>query len=399
LPSVGRHAVRTARRSRKNEWVTALLPPLLAFLVAQAVTFLAAVTAGLGSQYFGAQTWARGDSSLYVSIADHGYSLTQCIGPLYPPNSWCGNAGWLPLYPGLMRALGNFGLPHLQGGADISVVLALVMFVLIWQLIGPEWTAKKLLALALAAVFPGQIYYFATFPISLLMVFTLAFLLLLRRRAYTLAGLAGVGAVWSYSTGFLLAPVAIVFTFLFDQAASFGQRLQRAARSAGVVLAGLGFLFVAYQLWVGRWNAWLLVQAKYGHGVQSPLTILHAQFFGAAPGPYGVSNINPSFMFFATKAQTALVLVIVLVLFTFAAFGWRSSLTRIDTLVLIYTLAVWLFPLTQGVNTALFRSEVLLMPCVILARRLPVALQIVLVTSAAIIAFSMALLFFRFDLQ
>ena len=39
------------------------------------------------------------------------------------------------------------------------------------------------------------------------------------------------------------------------------------------------------------------------------------------------------------------------------------------------------------------------MPCVVLARRLPVALQIVLVAAAAVVAFDMALLYFRFDLQ
>lgn len=205
----------------------------MAFLVAQVVLYLAAVHAGYGSQYFDASSWARGDSVQYLSIADHGYSVFRCTGNLYPPNSWCGNDAWLPLYPGLMELMSNLGLSHLQGGADISAFMSLAMFGLLWQLIGPSWSTKPMLALALAAVFPGQVYFFSVFPISLALVCSLAFLLFLSRRRYVWAGLAGAIGVWAYS-GILLVPVALAFVLFFDQAKSTGERMIRSLRRRGI---------------------------------------------------------------------------------------------------------------------------------------------------------------------
>ena len=60
---------------------------------------------------------------------------------------------------------------------------------------------------------------------------------------------------------------------------------------------------------------------------------------------------------------------------------------------------VWLFPMTQGVDTALFRIQALLVPCVVLSKRFPIAVQVVLVAVGAVIAYQTAVLFFSFDLS
>jgi hypothetical protein len=157
------------------------------FLLAEIVLYSAARHTGLGSQFFQASTWARGDSGQYLAIADHGYTVFHCNNYYYAPADWCGDSGWLPLFPGLMEFVAHFGLPHAQGGADISAVFAAVMILLIWVLIGPEWSAKKFLALALAGVFPGEVYFFAIYPVSLVVSLSVAFLLVLAGRKYVMA--------------------------------------------------------------------------------------------------------------------------------------------------------------------------------------------------------------------
>ena len=84
-----------------------------------------------------------------------------------------------------------------------------------------------------------------------------------------------------------------------------------------------------------------------------------------------------------------------LILVVAALTVWRSSLTKPDWAVLCYTVLIWLFPLTQSAAVSRYRSEVLLIPCVALFRRLPVTIQIPVVLAAGWIAFGMAELFFR----
>jgi hypothetical protein len=209
------------------------------------------------------------------------------------------------------------------------------------------------------------------------------------------AGLAGAAAAWAYPTGFLLPAVAVIYTAIADRGRSFADWLARVIPSAGIPALGITALLLAYQAWTRRWNAYFLVQAKYGNGFHDPVAIFLASLTGGAPARYSVAGPNLGYRYLPPKVETVLVAVLVLTLAAAALTRWRTSLTRVDWVVLCYTVLVWLFPLTQSIAVSRYRSEALLVPAVVLVRRLPVAVQIALVAVAAWIAFGMAGLFFQ----
>ena len=384
-----------AVRSPAARLLLVALPQLLAFATAHAVDYAAAVHGGLASGFFGPGRWIHWDSHQYLAIAARGYHLRHCHRHTIPPHSFCGNAGWLPLYPGLIRAFGGLGAPLSWAGKYLAEAFALGTLLLVWVLIGPSWSAPGLLALALAAVFPGQIYFFAVFPVSLTAFLATAFLLLLARRSYVLAGLAGAAAPWAYATGFVLAGVVVAYTAVADRGRSFAQWLDRVLPCAGIAALGVVLLLQAYQFWTRAWNAYFLVQGKYGNGIHDPAAVFLVSLNGGAPARYAIQGPNRGYDYLPPRAQTVLVAVLVLALVAAALTVWRTSLTRTDWAVLCYTALVWLFPLTQSVAVSRYRSEALLVPCVALVRRLPVAIQIPLVVVAGWIAFGMAGLFFQ----
>jgi hypothetical protein len=349
----------------------------------------------MASGFFGPGRWIHWDSHQYLGLAARHYRLHRCHDNTFPPHSFCGNAGWLPLYPGLIHLFGGLGTPLRWAGKYLAEAFALGTLVLAWMLIGPSWSARSLLALALAAVFPGQVYFFAVFPVSLVAFLSLAFLLLLAGRRYVLAGLAGAAAPWAYPTGFLLAGVAVVYTAIADRGRSFADWLERVLPSAGIAALGAMALLLAYQVWTRAWNAYFLVQAKYGNGFHDPIATFLASFTGGAPARYAIQRANRGYAYLPARAQTVLVAALILTLVVAALIWWRTSLTRADWAVLCYSVIVWLFPLTQSIAVSRYRSEALLVPCVALVRRLPVVIQIPLVVAAALIAFGMAGLFFQ----
>jgi hypothetical protein len=286
-------------------------------------------------------------------------------------------------------------MPLTWAGLYLADLFAVGMLLLTWVLIGPSWSAPRLLALAFAAVFPGQIYYFAIFPVSLAAFLSLAFLLLLVRRWYVLAGLSAALAAWTYPAGFLLAPVALLYTAIADRGRSFARWLDRVVPSVGIPVIGIVGLALAYQIRVHAWNAYLLVQAKYGNGFHDPVSSFLISIFGGPPARYPIQSLNLGYDYLAPKLQTILVAALVLGLLTAGVTVWRRSMTRADWAVLCFTVIVWLFPLTQSIAESRYRSEALLIPCVALVRRLPVVVQGPLVIAAGGIAFGMALLFYQ----
>jgi hypothetical protein len=369
-------------------------PPLLAFLLAQAVDFASAVHSGFATGYLTPARWTHWDAHLYLAIAAKGYTLRHCHKPTIPPHAYCGTAGWLPLFPSLINLLGRLGVPLPWGGFYLAEIFAAGTMFLVWLLIEPSWSPRSLLPLALAAVFPGQVYFFALFPVSLVAFLALGFLLLLSRRRYVLAGLAGAAAAWAYPVGLLLAPVAAAFTLIADRGRSVAQWLSRALPAAGLAALGIVALLLAYQRWVGAWDAFFLVQAKYGNGFHNPVAIFLVSLDGAGHARYAIQDPNPGYKHLAPKAQTVYVAGLVVSLVASAAAWWRRNLTRTDWVVLCYTVIVWVLPLTQSAAVSRYRSEALLVPCVALVRRLPLPVQVLLVVVAAWIAFEMAPLFF-----
>ncbi|ATB41919.1 hypothetical protein CYFUS_007395 [Cystobacter fuscus] len=365
-------------------WGRALLPPLGAFVLARGLLFIAAFKAGQVPWL--ADAWVRWDSGHYLSIAANGFILHPC-GPDYGgPSNWCGNAGWMPGYPRLIGLLSHTGLAPAQAGVLLSALFSLGLLVLLWTgFLGQR--AKTLPVLGLAALFPGQVYQHAVFPISMCLFFSLLCLFFQERRRPVLAGLAGGVAAFSYTTGFLLAPV-VLGAELLAPGRSEGSPWPRWGR--GVVMAlGVMLGFVAalavFQAQTGAWNALFLSQAKYGHGLGNPLDALEAV---VGPLLRGESrhwkNASP-------RVQTLLVALMVLVLVARPLSRWREMGQR-ERWLALYGLAFWLFPLVMGRGVSLYRAESLLVPLALLAWR-PAVAGMWLVLAAALVV-PMGRLFF-----
>ncbi len=358
-------------------------------LFAEALLFAAAVLDRRARYFLSPAHWARYDSGLYLLVAKHGYSLYRCTGPLYPPHSWCGTAGWAPLYPWLMVLLGHLGLTLRAAGMVLSIVFAYLTLLALWVLIGPSWSFSPLCCLALAACFPGMVYYYAIFPVSLLTFLTVVCLTLFIRRRYLSAGLVGALCAWTFATGPLVGVVLLVAAVILDRRERGFWRLT--AKSAGVALAGFVALLFAYQWWVGDWSAYFKTSAKYGDGVHDPVTTFVMAFTGGPNAKYPLQDPNSGYHYLTPRAQTAFIalLVIGLAVWTLR----RRPVSRADWVILSYTVVVWLVPLVAGPSLSRYRMEALLVPCVALCTRLPRPVQLALVGVSAVLAVGLASLF------
>jgi len=358
-----------------NAVVRAALPPVLAWLGALGLLWLVAALAGFSPWHAG--TWARWDSGLYEDIARHGYTLVRCPTEGGAGN-WCGNAGWFPGYPWIVQALSSPGLPVAGVAVAVSWLFAGATLVLLWLTFLERRAA---VALAYAAVAPGVVYDYAIYPLSLLAFCTVACLWFLHRERWALAGAAGAGAVLAYPIGLTLPLVAVVWIVL-----TVDRRRLRAIASAaaGPVLAVLT-LVVVQRIQTGHWDAYLKVQAKYGHGLHEPFGQVWNALVPLTRGdPFTRAN--------APALQTLLVSAVLLAVLLQLGLRRREAM-RLDGLIALWAVVAWTLPLT-ATHLSIWRSQAALLPLAVLARRLPRPLAIAFAVCAAAVAVPVALLYF-----
>jgi hypothetical protein len=299
------------------------------------------------------------------------------------PDELCGNAGWMPLYPLIIKGLRAGGVRTRRAAAIVSALATLATLVVLWVLQLASWPRRLgLPTLALAAVFPGVIYLHASFPISLLTLLCLVWLFGLVRDRTVTATVAAPMAAITYTTGFLLGPVTLGAGLL---------AFQREWRRWLVVTVATALGPLAVVVWqhhvVGTWDAFWQTQAKYGHGLHNPLATLAERL---APLQAGWSA-DPNAAIPA--AQTLLVLVWVASL-AVVALRSRATLDRGDVILLVFLALYWLVPLVAG-RAALHRAESTLLISVLLARRLPLPALVAFVVASGMLAWAMGRLFFN----
>jgi hypothetical protein len=342
---------------------------------------IAIAAAAFGYAPLDSATWARWDSVHYEAIARRGYDLERCVAT-YTPTDWCGNAGWFPAYPSLVGVLHRAGLPLRGTAVVVSWLFAAATLVLLWRtFLHRRIEVAALGALVYAAWAPGQIYNYAVFPLSMLAFFTVLHLWLVQRGRYPSAGLAGAVAVLSYPLGLVLVPVSALW-LLVDRSAALVSRLRRIAWACGIPLASALALAVDQKLETGHWNAYLLVQEKYGHHLQNPVAATRDALEPLVHGSSLTLSDTPAL-------QTALVTAALLAVLVNAAVGRRE---RGDGLLLAWAVATWAVPLGQAA-VSLPRGQAALLPLAILVRRLPRPVIGALVIAAIPIAICMEKLF------
>lgn len=360
-------------------------PPLVAWLLATAFVLLVCRHEGW-PPFSASASWSRWDSVRYLSIANQGYNLFPCRPPTYAAGTWCGNAGWFPAYPWIAGGLHWLSLPTGGSALVVSWIACLAALVLLWRafLVGLPRPAGAL-ALAYAACAPGLVYDYAIFPLSLLSLCTIAALALLLRGRSLAAGLAAGLAAIAYPVGLALAPAGVAW-LIADRRLPAGVRLRRVALYAAPILVALAVFVVDQRLETGRWNAYLLVQRKYGHGLQDPFSAVYA----AAQSVFHGS----AFHLVDAPALQTLFVALVLVLVLLDRLLHRASASAFDALVVIWALAAWLVPHIWA-NVSEYRSEAALLPIAILVGRLPRALSACIVAGAFLLVAPMELLFLR----
>ncbi len=160
------------------------------------------------------EIWARWDSEWYLLIAEEGYGAGESLPSLpagYEPGA---TAGFLPLYPMLIRLVGAL-VPPARGvpaGVLVSNLCLLASLFLLHRLTrdeagGSTPTASRAAMAACGALllYPMSLFLSAVYAESLFLMLALAFFLLCRRGRFGAAAAAGALAALTRPLGMLLA--------------------------------------------------------------------------------------------------------------------------------------------------------------------------------------------------
>jgi hypothetical protein len=345
---------------------------------------MALAARSVGLSVWSTWTWARWDSGLYLSIARDGYIFERCVDVANRgPDDWCGNSGWFPAYPWMMRFGSRLGSDYLAFGRVVSVVAMVGSWVVLWfGFLRRHRLMVGVLGMVVAATFPASVYYGAIFPISSMLIAVLSALWCLDHRRWLLAGLCGAVAAMMYTSGLLVGAIAVV-PLLSPSVGDLRARVRATLAVGGPVAVAFVAVMANFQREVGAWDAAFETQSSYNLSPTSPFTTIRRQF--ATMG----NDLLPA----AIGAQTALVLAMVI------AAGWVVVRDRRDLSLGEWGTAVmcgllWLIPLTLGSDLSLYRAESLLLPLVILLVRLSAPVLAVFAAVCIPVSYTMAQLFF-----
>jgi hypothetical protein len=359
----------------------ALIPPLVA--AALMLAGFAGAALYSGASFFAYDTWIKWDSGHYLTIANTGYTFMSCAElPGYDPSQWCGNTGWFPGYPLLLRVLHAVtGQPTIRLAVLVSQAFTVIDLGLVWNLF---LRRRNFVVLALCAFGPGTYYFLVGFPVSLALCFIIVALWARREEHDDVALLAGVFAGMTYPSGIWLTVVATM-DLLIRQ--TRGDRPKAAAwiAAAGPVI-GFAAVVLIHYLVVGRWNAFFLTQQKYALGVFNPLAVLWQRILVIWAWESTWWRIGLQSLLAATLVVCATI--------GMAAAARRRAGERGDLLLGLYGVVFWLIPLVLG-RLSPSRAEAFLMPMNAAAARLPAVIQVALLAAAVAIWMIMAAEFIK----
>ena len=166
---------------------------------------------------------------------------------------------------------------------------------MIWVLIGPSCSFSPLCCLAFAACFPGMVYNYALFPVSLLTFLSVVCLLLFIRRHYLWAGVVGALCAWAFAIGPLIGVVLLVAALVVDRGPGFWRI---AVKTAGVTFAGFAAWLFVNQLWVGDLACVLHgpgeVRQRAARSDRGLHHRFHRRVVGSVPAPGSESRVRLS---------------------------------------------------------------------------------------------------------
>ena len=354
----------------------------LAFLGAHIPGLL--LTRQLGLPFERAATWAQWDSGLYVTIAERGFTLARCNGVAHRlPTDWCGTAGWFPGYPFAMRALtATTHMGTYRAGLIVSRLAFLAVLSILWFVFLKDRPRDEgFVALALACVFPGGVYFLALFPMSLAVLGLLVLLTGVHLGRTPLAFVGAAAAAFTYP-GAVLGGLAVAVALVIHPEARRSMRRLSVSSAAGAVF-GLTATFVVLQATVHRWNGFFHAQAGYRHPAAFPLVNILSRI-APITRPTVPSESVPAAQYLLTLLLIGTICWVLIRRRT-----WPSPL---DFAIMTMVLTIYLASNYYGVGSAQFRHQALLFSLVIVLRHTG-KMQKAFLVAAAVVAMQMTTLF------
>ncbi len=369
----------------------ATLIPLLSWLVSNLVAWATAALSG--QDYLLPRTHQRWDSQWYLSIAEHGYESYRCIERYsWFPDVWCGNTAWFPGYPMAIRLVSALGMTPAVAGVVVSEAALLGALLVCWQLLGGRPDRNAVPAMALAAVFPGSIYFHTVFPVSLCLLGLSLVVLGIRRESWLLAG---VGAFVAFATHFVgvIGVIGVALSLAFGwRGRTRPGRLWRVAAATG-----LGSLAYPWMLWLmhadtGSWTIYWQHQGDYGNtGWHNPLEQL-GRFWSLSFSQWHPASANDPWLVAraaeAQHPQLAINLAFAVLLIGTALWRlYRRDLPGWQLAATVIALGAFAVPLVSGAWSAWYRHDALMLVALPVLRmpRLVWALLIAVCTIQAVL--------------
>lgn len=366
-----------------NKSARQLLLALLVFATTQVV--LIVLLMAIGFDQFHSLNWLRYDSGHYLYIAETGYEFFPCAGKFgYAEDSpdFCGNTGWMPGYPLLLRVISLFSNDLVLWGGIISKVFYFLSIFMLFKLCAlSEFSFRNYLIGCIGAFWFGSIYYNAIFPISATVLLIVAALYFILDRKILPAACMCFLASFFYATGFLLSAVIAIHIMLRSD-----QIMARIRDSALIIFlgaAGLAAAFYVMYLDTGVWDGFIKVQSKYGHGLHDPI-----RSFWDKMKMIDIKEVA-SFKYYQSIA-------VILTLLLFSLFFFRRERYRnaLDQLTWIFAVIFIGFPWIIGGDLSIYRSEALLFPIAVVFKEVPVKWLVFMLIILLIIGIPMAYLYF-----
>jgi len=213
-------------------------------------------------------SWFRWDSVNYLQIAIHGRTFFRCHGPAtllyHPTGTWCGLATWLPGYPTVATGLHHLGVPVDTALLVVSQFAWLAALLLIWA----GWIrhlspGRGTVVLFACSIFPGAVYAYAAFPVSLATALLLGAVLALRRERLVLMALLLAAANFAYPSAWFATLGLALGAAVLGLQVSRRVALRRAAWALGGVVS-IPLLALHDQIVFGRADAFFVLQSQNG---------------------------------------------------------------------------------------------------------------------------------------
>ena len=357
----------------------------LIFLITKLTVFLVAYAFGCQKMWEGC--FAHWDSSLYMSIAQEGHTLFDCT---YPKPVWCGNAGWSPFYPLLMRIvheITHYNYEH--SGGVVSTIFYFLYLKYMARLLNLERIdANSIVMLLLCAFFPGFIYLHAVFPLSLCLFLIAAFIFHLQKKDFFYCGILAMLLSWSYASGlFILLPITCYFLGVLITE----KRIAWLDASKIMLPVFLGMIILyGYDYSVtGHWDAMFLVQKKYNHGfyfLWDMFALRFNQLCENITQPNGIIQLQNFYVF---------ILAFWLLLSAIRA-TINKKFNKPESFFYIgFLIAYWFLPFCMGLEISLYRSSILLAVLLLLWKDKSLDAKIMLLLSFGIFVFPMVAYFYK----